>query len=146
FKAMGSVCEFTLYVPKEIECSIVLKRLEHEVLLYESKYTRYKPDSITSAINSAAGTTEFIQLDDITVRLLDYAQALFELSEGMFDITCGILWQVWEVKSRELASEEKLATLIPRMAWDKVVRKDQSFNIPLGGMAIDFGGYVKEFV
>jgi thiamine biosynthesis lipoprotein len=33
--------------------------------------------------------------DAETARLLDYADALFELSEGRFDITSGVLRRVW---------------------------------------------------
>ena len=145
FKAMGSLCEFKLYIPKNIESKLVIDRLKDEVRGYEKKYTRYRPDSVTSTINNAAGNKEFIQLDDETSKLLDYAQALFEQSDGMFDITSGILRQTWNFKLNSLPTEEQLKSILPLIGWDKVERKKSGVRLPLNGMEIDFGGYVKEY-
>lgn len=146
FKAMGSVCEFKLYIPQNIEPSLIFNRLEHEVRKFESKYTRYKPNSVTSRINSAAGSSEFIDVDDETLSLLDYADALYEQSDGLFDITSGILRRAWDFSSQTLPDEEKLQSILPKIGWDKVERKCNAVRLPLKGMEIDFGGYVKEYV
>lgn len=146
FKAMGSVCEFKLYIPERVEPSLIFRRLEHEVRQFENKYTRYKPDSVTSRINTAAGTGEFIEIDEETSSLLNYADTLFEQSDGMFDITSGILRQAWNFSSQTLPSEEKLQSILPKIGWQKVERKNKAVRLPLAGMEIDFGGYVKEYV
>lgn len=146
FKAMGSVCEFKLYIPENVNPSLIFNRLEHEVRLFESKYTRYKPDSVTSRINSTAGTKEFVEVDQETSSLLSYADTLFEQSDGLFDITSGILRQAWNFSSQTLPTEEALRKLVPKIGWDKVERKCNAVRLPLQGMEIDFGGYVKEYV
>ncbi len=146
FKAMGSVCELKLYLPKNSPRKLIISRLENEVRQFEKKYTRYKSDSVTSKINAAAGTREFVSVDEETNSLLNYAQTLFEQSDELFDITSGILRQVWDFSSNTLPTREKIEKILPLIGWDKVERKTSAVRLPIKGMEIDFGGYVKEYV
>jgi hypothetical protein len=56
FQAMGSRCEFKLYLPNNLPSSSVFERLQQQVLRFEKKYSRYLNDSVATTINASAGS------------------------------------------------------------------------------------------
>jgi thiamine biosynthesis lipoprotein len=94
FKAMASACEVVVAAANEREAYRCIKSAIDEVQRIEKKYSRYHPDSIVSIINSSAGK-DWVLCDDETESLLNYAGTLFNISDGLFDITSGILRQAW---------------------------------------------------
>lgn len=145
FKAMGSRCELQLYLPEDAQPEPVLRSLIGEVNRLEEKYSRYKPTSVVSQINAAAGQDRTVPIDDETASLLDYADALFNQSDGMFDITSGVLREVWDFRSDRLPSDADLEPVLPLISWPSVVRGDDHIYLPKPGMQIDFGGFGKEY-
>src|ERR1035437_6710093 len=85
FRAMASGCEIVLAVADEKEAFSQAKVAIDEVSRIEVKFSRYRADSIVSRINLAAGQDP-IDCDDETWALLDYAEALYQSSDGLFDI------------------------------------------------------------
>ncbi len=51
------------------------------------------PDGIVSCINASAGGA--VKVDAETAGLIDFAFQCYELSDGLFDITSGVLRRVW---------------------------------------------------
>lgn len=115
-----------------------------EVRRIEHKYSRYRDDSILSAINRRAGR-QALSVDDETSALLDYAQTCYQLSDGLFDITSGILRRAWNFQTAELPHPEQLSTLRPLIGWSRVHWQHPQFFLPVPGMEIDFGGFGKEY-
>lgn len=144
FKAMGSPCEIRFYSQAKNDRELLDRALARLYEL-EQKYTRYQAQSLTSTINAAAGSGQAIALDDETVRLLDYADHLFEQSDRMFDITSGILRRAWDFRSGRLPSQDEIDALLPNIGWDLVARTERDIYLPRAGMEIDFGGFVKEY-
>lgn len=144
FKAMGSRCELQLYATAK-RAQTVASEAINRVRALEAKYSRYQADSVTTRINNAAGTGEFVEVDEETAGLLDFAQTLHQQSGGLFDITSGILRQAWDFKSNRLPDEEQLAELLPRIGWFRVEWQSPRIRLPEAGMELDFGGYVKEY-
>ena len=63
----------------------------------------------------------------------------------MFDITSGVLRQVWNFDgSDNLPSPEMVEALMPYIGWQKV-KYDQSSIILAKGMELDFGGIGKKY-
>lgn len=145
FKAMGSRCELKLYLPDATASKIGQQAMAF-VHQLEAKYSRYRADSITSAINAAAGKPQAVQLDDETAKLIDYAAVLHQQSDGLFDITSGILRNAWNFRSNLVPSEAQLAQLLPLIGWQQVEWQSPYIRLPQTGMEIDFGGYVKEYI
>ena len=58
----------------------------------ESKYSRYNNQSVVGLINNSKGSVT--EVDSETGKLLDYAQVIYELSDGAFDITAETLSRV----------------------------------------------------
>ena len=144
FKAMGSACEVVLASHTQKEAESMAKFAIDEVWRIEHKYSRYTNDSIIAKINQQAGQGA-VHCDDETCALFQFASQIFDKSDGLFDITSGVLRQAWNFQKPELPTSQKLKTLLPLVGWQKVVLQAQSIALPLAGMEVDFGGFGKEY-
>lgn len=141
FAAMASNCEVLIDTRNENLAEEITQLAAREVTRIEQKYSRYRDDNIIYHINSG----DVIEVDDETARLLDYAQQLYQLSDGLFDITSGVLRRVWRFDgSDNIPSAAEIEALLPLVGWNKV--KWQAPSIQLSeGMEIDLGGIGKEY-
>ncbi len=112
----------------------------------EAKYSRYRDDSVTVAINRAAGGAP-VAIDEETAALLDYADQCFRLSGGRFDVTSGVLRRAWDFRRTppRLPADDELAALCDLVGWGEVERGARSIRLPRAGMEVDFGGIGKEY-
>jgi thiamine biosynthesis lipoprotein len=121
-----------------------------EVHRIERKYSRYRADSVVTRINVAAGIGDAMEVDDETAGLIDFAAALFEQSDGRFDITSGVLRRAWDFRSGRLPEPAQIAALLRLVGWRHVAWRSDSAKSPrialtLPGMELDFGGFGKEY-
>lgn len=116
-----------------------------EVERIEQRYSRYRPNSLLSAINRAAAKAESIEVDDETGDLLDVALEAHRRSGGLFDITAGPLNSVWRERRDQLPSPEELARVLARVGFEKLVWTRPILSFSIAGMALDFGGIAKEY-
>jgi thiamine biosynthesis lipoprotein len=144
FHAMASPCQVLLAAASEAEARALAEPAIAEVRRIETKYSRYRADSVVSAINGAAGR-EAVPLDQETLALLQYADQLFELSGGLFDITTGVLRKAWNFGEPRAPAPDELAPLLALTGWRRVQRAADSVRLPLAGMELDFGGFGKEY-
>ena len=145
FSAMGGPCRLVLDHADEGRSLKAIAAAEAEVRRLEQKYSRFVYDSITSKINRAAGSGKKITIDSESAGLLRYADTLWRQSEGLFDLSAGILRRAWNFRSGELPQQAQLDELLPLIGWDQVHWNDQSIALPKPEMEIDFGGCVKEY-
>ena len=148
FQAMSSACEIRLERgegDEETSLAAAAKLAIAEVQRIEQKYSRYRPDSVVSRINAAAGLTHAIEVDAETIALLDFAQTLHTMSDGLFDITSGVLRRVWNFQSGQLPEAAALAALLPLIGWSQVSWDAPTIYLPQRGMELDFGGFGKEY-
>lgn len=120
-------------------------RCEQEMQRLEHKYSRYLPNSLLSQINRLAGSHRGTPLDDETWFLLNYANTVYEQSDGLFDISSGILRTVWNFKQPRLPDTDKLHALLEKIGWHKITLDRQHFVLPEAQMQLDLGGIVKEY-
>ena len=92
-----------------------------------------------------AATGGSIRVDDETASLLDYAVTCYEQSDGLFDITSGILRRAWKFDQGKLPEQSLIDELLDKVGWHKVVWKRPVLTFSVPGMEIDFGGVVKEY-
>ncbi|MBT7306982.1 MAG: FAD:protein FMN transferase [Gammaproteobacteria bacterium] len=122
-----------------------MERAEQEVARIVKKYSRYRPDSLLSAINYNAGVQHTI-IDAETHALLEYADSCYQQSEGRFDITSGVLRQVWKFdKKQQLPTQQQVDVLLPLIGWSQISRSSNTIDLPQKGMEIDLGGIGKEY-
>lgn len=148
FYAMGSPMEILLDQPRTAEQAHLTRLLQEavdEIERIEAKYSRYRPDSLLSQLNQKAG--EPCQLDPETARLMDFAALCFELSDGLFDITSGVLRAYWRFGSDGqsiIPANEDLDTLRTHIGWQKVSWQAPWLALQTG-MELDLGGICKEY-
>lgn len=143
FTAMASPCKFLLQGDSHHIKQACLKA-QAEVQRIEEKFSRYRQDSLLQTINNNAGI-KATKIDEETAGLLNYAKLCHQQSDGLFDITSGILRQVWDFKSNTLPTEQTLQTLLPLINWSSVQWDHHSIFLPQKKMEIDFGGFGKEY-
>ncbi|MFM7005368.1 MAG: FAD:protein FMN transferase [Limnohabitans sp.] len=144
FKAMGSACEVVLAAASLEEAQVLGQVAIDEVLRIERKYSRYTSDSVIAQINRQAALAP-VACDDETWSLFLFASQLFEKSDGLFDITSGVLRKAWNFKQAQVPSADMLDNLLPLIGWQKVIMKDQRIALSLQGMEVDLGGFGKEY-
>jgi FAD:protein FMN transferase len=142
---MGTACRIHVVGEAEALATRAAHAAIAEVRRIETKYSRYLPGSIVSCINAAAGTTQAIAVDDETANLLDFAAQVHEASGGLFDITTGVLRQVWDFGASRLPAPAQLTAALGRIGWARVEWRRPAVRLGLPGMEIDFGGFGKEY-
>ena len=145
FQAMGGPCSLQLFAPEDSQLERAARAAKAEVLRIESKYSRYREDSVVSRINASAGDRIGVDVDDETAALLDYAAAAHEQSDGLFDATSGVLRRAWDFKAHKLPQQSQLDALLPLVGWLRVQWQRPRIILPLQGMELDFGGFGKEY-
>ncbi|MDP1950278.1 MAG: FAD:protein FMN transferase [Nitrosomonas sp.] len=142
---MGTPCAVQLYAKTQAEAKRAADRAIADVRRLEAMYSRYRDDSLLSEINRIAAVGGSITVDAETAGLLDYAATCYQQSDGLFDITSGILRQAWNFKSGKIADEAVIHNLLDRIGWEKLRWQSPVLAFPAIGMEIDFGGVVKEY-
>jgi thiamine biosynthesis lipoprotein len=144
FGAMGSRCEVRVYARDEATARAWAEVTIAEVRRIENKFSRYRDDSVTAAINRAAGGAP-IEVDDETAALLDFGARLYAASAGAFDLTSGVLRRAWDFRSGRVPAQEAIDALLGLIGWSRVEWDRPRLRLPLAGMEIDFGGIGKEY-
>ncbi len=142
FHAMGGPCEVlseaTSATAKELSVLVA-----NETWRIEEKFSRYRKGNIVDRINTALGQP--VEVDEETADLLDFADTLYSLSDGMFDITSGVLRQAWTFDgSNRIPAPRRVTELMPLIGWDKVAWRSPLLQLR-AGMEIDLGGIGKEY-
>lgn len=130
-------------VPEQSLAESLSRIASDEAARVEQKYSRYRQDNIIHRINHANGRT--VEVDDETAMLLDYAAQCHVLSEGLFDITSGVLREVWRFDgSGNVPDRASVDRVMARVGWSKVQWARPNIRLE-PGMEIDFGGLGKEY-
>jgi len=121
----------------------ILKAVSDEARRIEHKFSRYRDDNIIFEINNAAGAP--VTVDAETARLIDFSDELYRMSDGLFDITSGVLREVWKFDgSDNVPDQSAVEKILLNVGWHKVKwRKPQL--VMESGMEVDLGGIGKEY-
>jgi len=143
FMSMASPCDVLMEVDDKSLAQNILTAVADEAWRIEDKFSRYKKNNIIFQINNSSG--EAVVIDEEVTRLLNFANELFEISEGLFDVTSGVLRQVWKFDgSANLPNKKDVKKIVKKVGWQKVSREGDSVALP-EGMEIDLGGIGKEY-
>ena len=117
--------------------------LINEVKRIEHKYSRYQDDLIIGLINNALGKPT--PLDVETRGLLNLADILWQQSAGVFDISSGVLRNVWgfsaPIKVNDdcpFPSTKTIDDWMQYVGWDKVHLTENNITMH-SDMQIDLG-------
>lgn len=140
---MASPCELLIETQDPLFANHLTSLAYKESQRIEQKFSRYLPNNLMAKINHSMGKA--VTIDDETFRLLEFANSCFELSDGMFDITSGVLRKAWKFDgSDNLPTPDSVKVLMPHIGWQKVKYAQSSITLAKG-MELDFGGIGKEY-
>ncbi|WP_395703204.1 FAD:protein FMN transferase [Aquabacterium sp.] len=145
FRAMGTPCELRLVAASAARAEQLAGLALAEVQRLEQRYSRYREDSVLSAINQVAAAGGGVEVDEETAALLHYADTCHRQSGGLFDISAGLLRQAWRFADRQLPEAALIESLRPRIGWHRLHWQPPRLTFPQPGMELDFGGIVKEY-
>jgi FAD:protein FMN transferase len=142
FRAMASPCQVLSRADRPIVREQV-RGAAGEACRVEAKFSRYRAGNVIDRINKANGTP--VEVDEETADLLDFAADLHRLSGGRFDISSGVLREVWTFDgSDRVPDAADVERVLQRVGWDKI-NWDRPLLTLLPGMQIDLGGIGKEY-
>lgn len=143
FQAMGSPCEILLEIDDQATARKLGWMAAQEVWRIEEKYSRYRTGNIVHRINHSHGRP--VEVDEETAFLLDYAEQCYQLSDGLFDITSGLLRKAWHFDGGStLPSLQQIDTLLTHIGWQRLQWCRPYLQLT-EGMEIDLGGIGKEY-
>lgn len=143
FSAMASPCEVLAQGAGRATLERLTALACAEAHRIEQKFSRYRDDNIVARIH--AGGDAPVPIDEETYRLLQYADELYRLSGGLFDITSGVLRRAWKFDgSDRIPTPEQVAAILPLVGWPRVQWNRDGIRLA-PGMQVDFGGIGKEY-
>lgn len=113
---------------------------------FEAKFSRFRPDSLISRINAAAGR-DWVAIDEEMERILDLSGSIYSITKGLLDITALPLLRLWDYKAAvpRIPSAAEIAEAKRLVGWPRVQRERGRVRLPEAGMALDLGGWGKEY-
>lgn len=150
FSVMASPCEILIDVDTEQASDYSEKQLEatiravyEEAKRIEQKFSRYVKGNVVDQMNNSDGTP--LVLDDETSRLMDFAFQCYQLSDGLFDISSGVLRKVWTFDgSDQVPSKQSIQSILKDIGLNKLHWHSPHLKVP-ADMELDFGGIGKEY-
>ena len=147
FPALGTTCEAQYAAPGgDTQATAFERAAVAWVNAFEAKYSRFRPDSLVSRINAAAGQS-WIEVDPEMEGLLNLCDSLHFMTEGVLDPTALPLIRLWNYKAAHprIPAPAEIAAALALVGWKRVQRAPGKVFLPESGMALDFGGFGKEY-
>jgi len=145
FFAMGSPCALSLHDRAQGDAARVAEGAIAEVRRIERRYSRYIAESLLSRINRVAKAGNSICVDSETADLIDHAFTAHARSDGLFDVTSGLMRQIWNDEIETIPRETEITAMLGRVGLDKVLWRRPKLTFLVSGMELDFGGVAKEY-
>jgi thiamine biosynthesis lipoprotein len=143
FRAMASPCQVLVESQDDALAKQLCEIIHKEVARIEAKFSRYLAGNMCHQINSANG--DAISIDEECFRLLSFADTCYQLSDGMFDISSGVLRRAWTFDGGDtLPTQDEIDPLLALTGWHKV-KFDLNTVRMAPDMELDFGGIGKEY-
>ena len=143
FDAMASPCEVLIETDDAQLATAITEIVANEAWRIEQKFSRYRDDNILYQIHHAEGGQ--VAVDEELSLLLDFAQQCYELSDGLFDISSGVLRRIWTFDcSDKVPTHKQSKALLKNIGWNKITWQPPFITVPKG-MEIDLGGLGKEY-
>ncbi len=144
--ALGTQCEVQYAATSDAQAAAFEQAAVAWVTAFETKYSRFRPDSLVSRINAAAGVAP-VAIDPEMEQLLALCDRLHFMTQGVLDPTSLPLLRLWDYKAAtpRLPSEAAIQATRQLVGWKKIQRTPGHVFLPQPGMALDFGGFGKEW-
>jgi thiamine biosynthesis lipoprotein len=146
FHAMGTECEIQFVAPDPATGRDYAQAAVAWVQAFEAKYSRFRPDSLISRINDAAGR-DWVAIDEDAEKMFALADQVFALTRGIVDPTLLPLLRIWNYKARppRVPTPAEIGAALDLTGWMRVDREPGCIRLPEAGMGLDLGGFGKEY-
>ena len=147
FQAIGTQCRI-MFRSDSVEVAEAYRNAAMAwVKAFEAKYSRFREDSLISKINALAGKGEWADLDEDAESVLGLIDTISFLSKGILDPTSLPLTYLWKQAAEQGVepTEASVNEAQRLVGWSKVERIRGRIRLPEKGMALDLGGYGKEY-
>lgn len=143
--AMGTLIHQKVYADKasgEAAMAEVIQRLQS----LEALWSFNRSEGEIYDLNQQAGKGK-VQLDPLTIKVLEKSQQVAALSSGVFDVTIGPLVKSWGIGSdhERIPSSEELKKLVPLTNYQDLILDEQTAYLKNPGQMVDLGGIAKGY-
>lgn len=145
FRALGTACQIKFREREDCRALQYAAEALDWIGKFEAKFSRFRADSLVSQINASAGK-QWVETDAETEQMLDVAEGVFRLTDGILDPTLLPLLGVWDWKvvPAGLPERSRVQKALSLVGWRRVERRPGGIFLPEPGMGLDFGGFGKE--
>ncbi len=148
-RMMGNHFEISVVHPDAHFAQHAIELAFAEITRIEKLFTTFSEDSITNRLNAAAGLHE-VQVPREFFNLVERAQKLSRLTDGLFDLSYGSAHkQFWnfDTSARSLPSEAEALLNVALVNYENIItnEKDHTIYLKQKGMRIGFGGIGKGY-
>ena len=146
FKALGTNCSIKFRLTDDRTALTFAAAALEWIGKFEAKFSRFRPDSVISRINEAAGGG-WVEVDDEVEHLFKLADDLHRRTNGILDPTLLPLQRIWNWKTSHptLPAKTEVKAALDLTGWAKVERRPGAVRLPHKDMGLDLGGYGKEY-
>ena len=146
FQAMGTRCEIQYGCEDAVAAKAFELTAVNWVKAFEARYSRFIESSLVSRINTAAGQ-DWVEIDPEMEEMLKLCDTLHHITRGILEPTLLPLIRLWDYKAANpvIPSAEQIDHARRLVGWSKVQRAPGAVFLPQKGMALDFGGFGKEY-
>jgi thiamine biosynthesis lipoprotein len=136
----------TVALPKASAARRFLSDVAAWVADFEARYSVYRADSLISRINAAAGRG-WVEIDRELDRMLTLCDWYHWLTGGVFDPTSRPLAVLWDYHgpSPVVPADGAVQAARALVGWRRVRRAPGRVYLPEAGMALELGGFGKEY-
>lgn len=111
---------------------------------YERLFSRTRPESGLSLINTSEGKPVFV--DPELAKLIETSLYYCEESDGLYDITMGCVTRLWDFKEGIIPSSEGVNNMLSHVGWQGVQVEGQMVTLEDPEAFIDLGGIAKGYI
>ncbi len=158
---MGVEFKIALYADSEDSAAAASEKAFAEIQSFDEALSDYKSNSEVKRICNSAPHAQPIEISERLYLSIQHSQAMYEQTNGAFDITIGPASRVWRTARRRnrLPSDEKVNVALKRMGMQHIrlldckvddsdgfdVQQKKCLQLDLADMQLDFGGIAKGF-
>jgi thiamine biosynthesis lipoprotein len=146
FNALGTRCEIQFQAPSIDAAKEFRKSALGWLRDFENRWSRFKPGSFLSEVNRKAGG-EAIPYGTHDREIFELCDYVYRTSNGLNDPTSLPLTDLWDQAGRRdcLPEDCEIREAQRLVDWPKVEWKSGTVRLPEQGMALEIGGFGKEY-
>lgn len=127
----------------------VLDQVFAHIKSYENILTMHEAGSEIDEVNQNAGIKP-VKVSEEVFNLVELSIEHAQLSEGLFDVSIGVLTSLWNIGSSDARkpSQAEIDEVLPLVGYEKIElhREDLTIFLQEKGMKIDLGGIAKGYI